>query len=381
LCVCVCVSFHGSLFQVEVEIGELVIANCVTYAFDKSGRCDKCAPGFDLQAAGTLCNVTPPPGTCQDWATQYAIIPGNTWGTAPDNVRTFWVAQGCNAIPAKYNLSCQEMADRYNINPVATPMAWGSAAGAGDLQAVWGFKGCAARSCQSLADEFNVIPGHSWGTMPVAQQAVWISAACNTFPASLSLTCQQFADKYQIVNGVSPSGTAPASVKLVYGIKGCASTIVPNCTGYTWVGTSTVARCSKCADDCTLSAAATCIALPTPLKVSCQNLADQHGIISNLSFGSASVEVQQEWKARGCSATAAKLDCQVMADTYSIAGPGNWGMAPADIIAVYKLRSCNSKFTPPPAPAPQTPPSTVRFCIYCFIDSFVFLCRSFYLFV
>ena len=251
------------------------------------------------------CNTHPSsPDTCQRASDTYGIVANATFGFAPTNVRQWWVANGCNTTPLHTIDACQRAADRFDIIANTT---FGSAPS--EVQTWWTANGCnrVARtrsSCQKASDLYGITANVSFGSAPSDVRSYWVTNGCSTQPVTPD-TCQLASDTYGISAGVT-FGFAPADVQSW------------------WIATG-------------------CNTHPSSSNA-CQAASELYGIAAGISFGFAPSSVQTWWTSHGCNTQPSSQDtCQRASDTYGIVANVTFGFAPADVRSWWTSHGCNTQ--------------------------------------
>ncbi len=209
--------------------------------YDANSCNDVLAPtqsGSNSAAAG--------PVSCQSLQTQYGIVPNQNWGTLTDaKLKAWWDANSCNGtsttpVPAAAApTSCQSLQNQYGIVP---NQSWGSLTDPA-IKSWWDANACNGTSttpvpvaiaaapetsCQSLQQQYGIVPMQSWGALTdSALQAWWNAHSCNggstgggSSGGDAASTCQSFVGSYGIQKG-SSWGSAPSSVITQWGQLNC----------------------------------------------------------------------------------------------------------------------------------------------------------------
>ena len=73
---------------------------------------------------------------------------------------------------------CGELMEQYSIVPYNS---WGSAPG--DVKKIWGESDCNHKVCEYMKDTYSVVPYKSWGSLPADFRKIWDTPEvnCNKF--------------------------------------------------------------------------------------------------------------------------------------------------------------------------------------------------------
>jgi hypothetical protein len=242
---------------------------------------------------------------CQRLSDTYGITAGVTFGFAPSEVQSYWIANNCNTTPNTSADLCQKISEIYGTSAHVT---WGFAPPS--VQAFWGAQGCNTRplnliagnrECERIADGYETMAYDTWGAAPSYARDYWGENGCVAFARERD-TCQQFADYYGTFAGVT-FGFAPNELHNWWSSNGCNTS-----------ATTTVAD-------------------------ECQNAANEFAIVPGVTFGGAPAEVQSWWVQNGCSASA---QCQALSDRFGIIAWQSFGWAPSYVRSLWGTLSCTT---------------------------------------
>ncbi len=130
------------------------------------------------------------PSQCVALASQYGVVPRQTWGSMPSDIQKLWDMSSCN--------------DAIILTTTRTTTTEAPPPNTVDKA-----------QCTSWAAQYGVLPNQSWGSMPGNLQVVWVASGCDGYAGSTTpqgtvpLVVTDPATTVQVKTSQLTTGTVP----------------------------------------------------------------------------------------------------------------------------------------------------------------------------
>ncbi len=200
--------------------------------------------------------------SCAMLMQKYGIIPGQSWGTAPQSARDAYTQLAC------------------------------------DQALTYG-------GCQSTQQKYGIVPGQSWGSLtdPTIQKS-WVSSNCDALmknginaPILNQLhQCQAWQTQYGIIPGTTWGSLTDRNIASRYGAYNCDSLL------HNAAPVQTTSLVANAAPIQTTSPVANAAPVAQNQSYTCSGIASQYSIVPGKNWGTLSdPAIKQWWNANNCN--------------------------------------------------------------------------------